>query len=70
MAKEQLRAMHMSGIRTCAALFKEGVLACDVCPTCGKESETQDDVWRCQVQQYVAIREMFTTKKDEEELGK
>ena len=36
----------------------------------GIESETQDHVWRCQVQQYVVIRERFMTKKDEEELRK
>ena len=62
--------MYMGGIWTCAALSKAGRMACDVCPSCGKESEAQDHMWRCHKQQYVVIRERFMTKKDEEELNK
>ena len=44
------------------------MLACDVCPACGKELETQDHMWRCQEKQHSVISENFMTKKDEEDL--
>ena len=48
----QLRAIHMNGVWTCKALSKAGRLACDVCPACGKEPETQSHIWRCPNEQY------------------
>ena len=52
----QREAKHMDGICACIALFKAVRLACDVCPACGKESETQDHMRRCQEQPDVVVR--------------
>ena len=66
----QLRAIHLNGVRTCKALFKSGRLACDVCPACGKEPETQSHMWRGPNEQHAVIRKRFMTEKDEEEMRK
>ena len=57
----------MNGVRTCKALFKA---ACDVCPACGKEPNSQSHMWRCQNEQYAVVRKRFMTEKDEEEMRK
>ena len=56
----------MNGVWTCKAHFKAGRLACDVCPACGKEPETQSHMWRCPHEQYAVIRKRFMTENEEE----
>ena len=56
----------MNGEWTCKAHFKAGRMACDVCPACGKEPETQSHMWRCPNEQYAVIRKRFMTENEEE----